>query len=154
MMCVFPGATGESQAREVSGDAGVLGRGRGRGHPSLAAGRVGAAGSASSSKGAAGKGRGTVRIQETGLELSRFRHLGINSEYCSEQDVVRARALIDATEVQPEAVMTIPLHCYEDLCDSRGRGPIWVTKREHDRASDQFDAEGLCYEIDTQGFGY
>lgn len=99
----------------------------------------------------AGKGEGTVRIQDTGLEFSRFEHLGIRGQFCSERDVSRAKALIDATKVGPGAIHVIPLRCYRGLGVSRRRGgPIWVTKEEHDEASDQWDGESVLYEIDTQ----
>ena len=42
-----------------------------------------------------------VKIVDTGLESSRFTHLGIQGTHCTPQEMKDARSLIDATEVGP-----------------------------------------------------
>jgi hypothetical protein len=119
----------------------------------------------------------TIDIASTGLELSRFQKLGLGP-FCTPSEVEKARALLDATKVQPGGRLCVPLGFYSDSGEefdsdggggaslsepedsddyerepdphSESKGPIWVTPAQHRRASDRWDAESIAYDIDTQ----
>lgn len=119
------------------------------------------------------KGMCTILVSRTGLEASRFRKLGIQGDWCSQQDVENAMSLIDARKPKPGSKYAVPLGYYDrdssdsdsdssdsDSSDSqyshsqkrhrRPKAPIWVTLEEHEAASDRWDAAGIAYDIDTQ----
>ena len=96
----------------------------------------------------------TVQIDTTGLELSRFLHLGINGDTCTPEELQCAADLINARTAG------IPLCCYElydEAEDDDGEDdeeeddevgePIWVTQEDVDDAEASWDSRISWAEI-------
>jgi len=81
----------------------------------------------------------TIKIQDTGLDRSRFLSLGIDIDCCTPEELLEAANLIDVME----HVKDFPLSNYDDYYDfddqwrKRRRSknkPIWISKKAYDAA--------------------